>query len=171
ISLFARSSGPGAVVFDGLELTGLLEDAMALFKGSIFVLDGVTAVETSEDGVDIAIPVAIAATPLPAKQDPAPPEVVKVSFDAYKARVSGRPVIRLPEIRITVRVPRSDWLTGVQYRLNAAGFGAGPVDGILGPRTKRATRKFQETYRGLHNLLVDGVPGPKTQAALVSVCG
>jgi len=144
---------------------------MALFKGSIFVLDGVTAVETSEDGVDIAIPVAIAATPLPAKQDPAPPEVVKVSFDAYKARVSGRPVIRLPEIRITVRVPRSDWLTGVQYRLNAAGFGAGPVDGILGPRTKRAIRKFQETYRGLHHLLVDGVPGPKTQAALVSVCG
>lgn len=171
ISLFSRAGSPGAVVFDGLEITGLLEDAMAVFKGGVFLIDGVTAVETAEDGLDLAIPAAVAATPEPAKQDSVPPEVIKASFDAYKARRTGRPVIRMPEIRIVGGAPRSDWLTGVQYRLNVAGFGAGPVDGILGPKTKKAILTFQQTYRSTHHLRVDAVPGPETQAALVSVCG
>jgi len=171
ISLMTRTSGPGAVVFDGLELTGLLEDAMAVFKGGVFLIDGVTAIETGEEGVDLALPVAVVAAPLPAKEDKVPSEVVKESFNAYKARLEGRPVLRMPEIKIVGGAPRSDWLTGVQYRLNAVGFGAGPVDGILGPKTKRAIRKFQETYHGSHQLRVDEIPGPKTQAALVNICG
>src|SRR2546425_1088074 len=74
------------------------------------------------------------------------PEVIKQSFAAFKARKAGKPVIRLDPMRIVGRrngPPRSDWLTGVQYRLNALGFGAGLVDGINGPRTKRAVREFQ----------------------------
>lgn len=172
INLMSKATGSGAVVFDGLELTGLLEDALAVFKGGVFLIDGVTAIESQEEGVDLALPVVLAAAPLPVEKDSAPPEVVKESFNAYKARREGKPVIRMPEIRIVGHVaPRSDWLTGVQYRLNAAGFGAGPVDGILGPRTKKAILKFQETYRDAHHLRVDAIPGPETQAALVSVCG
>jgi hypothetical protein len=174
ISLMSRTSGPGAVVFDGLELTGLMEDAMSVFKGGAFFIEGVTAIETQEEGVDLAVPVVIAAVPAPnqAGGDKTPPDVVKESFNAYKARRSGKPVLRMPEIKIVGHVaPRSDWLTGVQYRLNAAGFGAGPVDGILGPKTRQAIRKFQETYQQSHRLRVDAVPGPETQAALVSICG
>jgi Putative peptidoglycan binding domain/LysM domain len=55
-----------------------------------------------------------------------------------------------------------DALTGVQARLNNLGYDCGPVDGINGPRTKRAVKAFQKEY----GLDVDGIPGPKTQAAL-----
>jgi hypothetical protein len=172
IKLVSKAQGAGAVIFDGLEITGFLEDAMAVFKGGVFVIEGVTAIESVEDGVDLAMPVAVVASPVPTGDDKVPPEVVKESFHAYKARLEGRPVIRMPEIHLVGHVaPRADWLTGVQYRLNAAGFGAGPVDGILGPRTKKAIRKFQETYHGTHQLQVDAIPGPATQAALVNICG
>jgi peptidoglycan hydrolase-like protein with peptidoglycan-binding domain len=45
-----------------------------------------------------------------------------------------------------VAAPRNDIpvnLREVQRRLNAAGYGAGPADGMLGPRTERALRRFQ----------------------------
>ncbi len=166
------SNGAGGALVEGLEFTGLLEKAMAVMKGGVFVIEGVTAIETTEDGLDLAIPVSVAAVPIQTKENDAPPEVVKESFNAYKARLLGTPVMRMPAVHITGKpVPSADYLTGVQYRLNAASFGAGPVDGILGPRTLKAIRKFQEAYREAHNLRVDAVPGPKTQAALVSVCG
>lgn len=53
-------------------------------------------------------------------------------------------------------------LTGIQARLNNLGFWCGEVDGIMGPRTKAAVRRFQE-WAGL---TVDGIPGPKTQGSL-----
>lgn len=166
LKLYAK--GNPATVVEGLELTGLLEDAMTLFRGSVMVIAGVTAIETVE-GTDLAVPVALAAMSEPGKQDPAPPEVVKASFEAFTARKQGRPVIRLPELRITGHAPpRSDWLTGVQYRLNALGFGAGPVDGIMGPKTRGAVKAFQKAYPPLG---VDGIPGPRTQARLVQSCG
>ncbi|MEJ7847761.1 MAG: peptidoglycan-binding domain-containing protein [Pyrinomonadaceae bacterium] len=167
-----RAQGAGAMVVEGLEFTGLMEKALTVMNGGAFLIEGVTAIETLDDGVDLAIPVSVAAIPVPSKVEDVPPEVIKESFNAYKARLLGTPVIRMPEVHIAGKpVPRSYYLTGVQYRLNAASFGAGPVDGILGPRTLRAIKKFQEAYREAHNLRVDEVPGPKTQAALVSVCG
>lgn len=162
-------SGSSAVVIDGMKLTG--EYAAKLARGAFLVLEGITAIETPEKGVEFAVPVAVAATNVPAKNDPAPPEVVKGSFDAFKARKSGRPVIRLPDIVIKAgkrAAPRSDWLTGVQFRLNALGFGAGPVDGIAGPLTRRAVRAFQKAYPPLR---IDAIPGPRTQAKLVAICG
>lgn len=53
----------------------------------------------------------------------------------------------------------------VQTALNT--LGAAPplvVDGIVGPRTERAVRAFQQD----HGLRVDGVPGPHTVAALAA---
>jgi N-acetylmuramoyl-L-alanine amidase len=53
-------------------------------------------------------------------------------------------------------------LTGVQARLNNLGYDCGPVDGVNGPRTQAAVKAFQKD----HGLEVDGIPGPKTQDAL-----
>ena len=53
-------------------------------------------------------------------------------------------------------------LTGVQARLNNLGYDCGPVDGVNGPRTQAAVKAFQKD----HNLVVDGIAGPQTQAAL-----
>lgn len=162
-------SGMSAAVIDGMKLTG--EYATKLARGAFLVLEGITAIETQENGVEFAVPVAVTATNAPAKEDAAPTEVIKGSLDAFKARKAGKPVTRMPEVVIKAgrkAAPRSDWLTGVQFRLNALGFGAGRVDGIMGPRTRRAICNFQRAYPPL---LVDGIPGSRTQARLVEVCG
>lgn len=167
--IFLKPNAPVGVV-DEMLLTGALELGGALTKGVVLVIEGLTAIETSE-GVDLAAPVVVAATSVPAKKDPAPPEVVKGSFDAFKERKQGRTVIRLPEMVIKAggkAAPRAEWLTGVQFRLNALGFGAGPVDGIKGPKTTKAVRSFQKAYPPLK---LDGIPGPKTQEKLVEICG
>lgn len=46
----------------------------------------------------------------------------------------------------------------IQQKLKEHGFNPGPVDGILGPLTRRAVRAFQKD-RGL---VVDGIVGPHT---------
>jgi GH25 family lysozyme M1 (1,4-beta-N-acetylmuramidase) len=51
---------------------------------------------------------------------------------------------------------------GVQERLRELGFDPGPVDGLRGPKTNMAVAAFQAA-RGL---VVDGVIGPATRAAL-----
>lgn len=53
-------------------------------------------------------------------------------------------------------------LTGVQARLNNLGYPCGLVDGINGPLTKAAVRKYQAD----HDLGVDAIPGPLTQGSL-----
>jgi peptidoglycan hydrolase-like protein with peptidoglycan-binding domain len=50
----------------------------------------------------------------------------------------------------------------VQERLKTAGFYPGPVDGFLGPRTRDALRRFQET-KGLE---VTGEADKATRKAL-----
>lgn len=56
---------------------------------------------------------------------------------------------------------------GVQARLNNLGFPCGRVDGVIGRRTRTATRRFQE----LQGLKVDGIPGPVTRRKLREVHG
>ncbi|MCG8314639.1 MAG: peptidoglycan-binding protein [Pseudomonadales bacterium] len=56
-------------------------------------------------------------------------------------------------------------IAGLQARLNNLGYNAGPVDGILGRKTKSATRKFQTQ----HKLMVDGISGPQTQSKLTAI--
>lgn len=50
----------------------------------------------------------------------------------------------------------------IQTALKKAGFDPGPIDGIMGNRTRSAIRAFQEA----NNLKVDGVVGSNTTAAL-----
>ena len=52
--------------------------------------------------------------------------------------------------------------TGIQRALTALGHGPGPVDGIPGPRTRAAVIAFQK----LSGVVADGIVGPKTRAAL-----
>jgi hypothetical protein len=156
-----------AVLFEGMEVIGALDSyANQVFSGAFLLLEGARALN-GPSGVELAFRVApVAAVETKAHE----PEVLKASFESFKARKNGKPVMRLPPLEIKGRrngPPRADYLTGVQYRLNALGFGAGRVDGIKGPKTLRAVKAFQDIY----GLDVDGIPGPKTQTRLVEICG
>jgi len=50
----------------------------------------------------------------------------------------------------------------LQKKLAAKGFNPGAADGIFGPKTDDALRRFQEA----EGLTVDGIAGPNTYAAL-----
>lgn len=51
-----------------------------------------------------------------------------------------------------------------QRTLNALGYGAGPVDGVLGSATRGALREFQLA----NNMVADGYPNPSTLKAIVN---
>ncbi|MGZ8490769.1 MAG: peptidoglycan-binding domain-containing protein [Gemmatirosa sp.] len=92
------------------------------------------------------------------------------AYDVYQRRRNGQPIGRRPAQAVergAALAPRPSTLAGVQFRLNALGFGAGPEDGVPGPRTTRAERALRQSYPPL---VADGVPGPTTQAKLVEVC-
>lgn len=50
----------------------------------------------------------------------------------------------------------------IQKALNDAGYNAGPVDGIMGKKTRAAVTRFQSDQK----LMPDGIVGPRTLAAL-----
>jgi hypothetical protein len=53
-------------------------------------------------------------------------------------------------------------VTGFQKALQKLGYDPGKIDGIMGPHTEAAIKKFQQAS----GLKADGIVGPKTQAAL-----
>jgi len=55
-----------------------------------------------------------------------------------------------------------DAVTALQRKLFAMGFDPGTIDGIFGPKTDQAVRRYQE-QKGLQ---VDGIAGPETFASL-----
>lgn len=66
--------------------------------------------------------------------------------DQVATALSLKPVDQVSAAGATAPAARNDIpvnLREVQRRLSAAGYDAGPADGILGPRTERALRSFQ----------------------------
>jgi peptidoglycan hydrolase-like protein with peptidoglycan-binding domain len=53
-------------------------------------------------------------------------------------------------------------VAALQVALRAVGLSPGPIDGITGPRTRAAVRRFQRR----RHLAVDGIAGPRTRRAL-----
>lgn len=59
-------------------------------------------------------------------------------------------------------------MRGIQEALKELGFDPGPIDGVLGEKTRSAVKLFQLRHPPL---LADGWPGGKTQAALAVALG
>ena len=68
-------------------------------------------------------------------------------------------------LRLTTPYMRGHDVEVVQEQLNDAGAGPIGVDGIYGPATASAVRRFQQA----NGLTVDGIVGPQTRAALSRV--
>lgn len=65
----------------------------------------------------------------------------------------------LPTLR---KGDRNEYVRHWQMFLNLHGYACGNADGIFGPKTDTAVRKWQKD----HGLVVDGIIGPKTWASL-----
>lgn len=76
--------------------------------------------------------------------------ILVLAVAAPLAFASGTPTAGDPEI------------AALQVGLRAKGLYSGTVDGVLGPTTETALRKFQQQA----GLVADGVPGPQTREAL-----
>lgn len=66
-----------------------------------------------------------------------------------------------PEI-IKTRLGSTVWIKRIQQALKKAGFDPGPIDGKMGPKTKKAITEFQK----LNGLNADGIIDQKTWKAL-----
>lgn len=60
-------------------------------------------------------------------------------------------------------------LTDVQVILNRNGFPCGKADGIIGPMSAEAIKKFQRACNLGPWLIIDGIPGNETQVALANL--
>lgn len=72
-------------------------------------------------------------------------------------------VSSITKIKLVIKIgSRGENVTYLQQRLAAKGYGVGSIDGIFGVKTLEAVKAFQAE----NNLVVDGVVGEKTWAAL-----
>ena len=85
-----------------------------------------------------------------------PPEVVKPPEKKTEPVVVTYPTIK--------KGSRGELVVQLQLLLSRAGWNL-KVDGIFGVKTKAAVKEFQEQ----HNLVVDGIVGPKTWGELVKI--
>jgi peptidoglycan hydrolase-like protein with peptidoglycan-binding domain len=91
------------------------------------------------------------------------------------ASIDRQPPAHRPAASSTVRLePGDGYLHGgsarvrdLQRDLRGLGYRPGRADGLFGPRTEHAVRRFQRE----HGLVVDGIVGPKSLAALRSLSG
>ena len=85
-------------------------------------------------------------------------DALRKDIDSAKKRL-GTLNRRKPEEKKELQMPAAK---EIQTALKNAGFYAGEIDGIIGPGTKEAIRKFQEA----NQLTPDGVVGSKTWVIL-----
>jgi murein L,D-transpeptidase YcbB/YkuD len=78
----------------------------------------------------------------------------------FGVRISGRVTPGMP--MLTRPYLRGEEVRWIQRRLLELGFGPLDVDGVFGPDTDDAVRRFQ----GARGLKVDGIVGPRTRRAL-----
>lgn len=67
-----------------------------------------------------------------------------------------------PSFPMLKKGDRNDYVRHWQMFLNLNGYSCGNADGIFGPKTEAAVKKWQKN----HNLITDGIIGPKTWASL-----
>ncbi|MCL6453658.1 MAG: peptidoglycan-binding protein [Alicyclobacillus sp.] len=87
------------------------------------------------------------------------PAVFGALPSATAATAATLPMLRLGDAGTAVQTLQQD--------LNAAGFSAGTPDGIFGPGTETAVKKFQTA----HQLTADGIVGTATWTALLAAMG
>lgn len=87
--------------------------------------------------------------------------VEKYNLTQYDGVVTGTP-IHLGHSTVKYG-SRNEDVTYLQQRLTAKGYGVGAIDGIFGFKTLEAVKAFQAE----NGLVVDGIVGAKTWAALV----
>ena len=85
-------------------------------------------------------------------------DALRQDVDATKKKLASLNR-RKPEDKTELKMPNAK---EIQTSLKNAGFYAGELDGVIGPATKEAVRKFQEA----NQLTPDGVVGSKTWALL-----
>jgi peptidoglycan hydrolase-like protein with peptidoglycan-binding domain len=88
----------------------------------------------------------------PAPAAPAPPAAAAANGPAAPAAAPAAPAAGAGDAKVT----------GFQKALQKLGYDPGKIDGIMGPHTEAAVKKFQQAS----GLKADGIIGPKTQAAL-----
>lgn len=116
--------------------------------------------ELPESHYEIPRPKVVA--PPPALPKPAKPFNIPRSRNSRPpdpGPITAVPQTNLPKPDTNVQLTKKD----IQYLLKELGYYNGKIDGVFGPQTKAAVKKFQKSER----LVVDGVVGKKTRAALV----
>jgi hypothetical protein len=138
----------------------------------LILIEGLSVARTA---ARTAVLTLVLSTLLAVSRQHADPQMVAEGIESSYQRAAGTipatlpsvPILGAPKVERRRVAPRADWLTGVKYRLNHLGYGAGPIAHGYDHRSKAAVRAFQHDYR----LRVDGIPGPITQGRLVAVCG
>ena len=85
--------------------------------------------------------------------------------DTTGETVTGNPTDKPRTLRYTQPYMRGNDVKMIQERLNALGFKCGATDGIFGKKTQSGVKALQAA----HGLVVDGIVGVKTRAALAKL--
>ncbi len=93
-----------------------------------------------------------------------PPETVTAILNVYPAGKKNPPIVW--ELSVGSLDP-VEQVKGFQARLNNMAYESGPVDGIQGPLTTGAVKRFQTKQK----IQVDGIVGPQTRGKLKEVHG
>lgn len=81
---------------------------------------------------------------------------------AFRAGIALLALVGLLALVSGARAGRTANVAALQVGLQARGLYGGTIDGVMGPRTRRAVRALQRRA----GILVDGIPGPQTRRAL-----